>query len=218
MNPERYQPAPEECNQAEVFLTPEEKRLSDEREAAIEASKPGELHPKLGSLLVPFDERLIHLDRLAQLAEQEEFHRKPEFHITILGFSNGKEILNRLAELPEAERAERIEAIHEITKTTDWNPVGADQEILRIHKDYQVQEGEELKTVEQRESLIQKIDLAGTEEFFARLNALMGTNFEIPVTHVTIFTKSTNPKNATLGIGVKSNAEFETLEPTEVHY
>ncbi len=218
MNPERYQPSPEEFNQAEVFLTSEDKRLSDEREAAIEASRPGEIEPRLGSLLIPFDERLVQLDRLQQTAEQEEFHRKPEFHITILGFTTGKELARSLGAMSESDRSEKISALQEIVSTTDWSPVGADGEILRIHKDYQTSDGNSITTVEQRESFIQKIDLAGTKDFITRVNALLGTTFEVPVTHVTLYTKSTNPKNATLGIGIKNNAEFDALKPTNVEY
>lgn len=219
MNPERYQPSPEECSQAEVFLTSEEKRLSDEREAAIEASIPGRINEKFGSLLLPFDKRLITLDRLDVLAEAEKFHRKPEFHITLLGFATGKILLDRLARLQVAERADRLEKINSLIAATDWTPVNSSDTIQRIAKDYVVaDEPQTVKTAEHRESLIQMVDLAGTHTFFHNLNALLETNFEPPATHVTLYTKSSDPKNATLGIGIKSKAELESLEPTNVEY
>ncbi len=216
---ERYEPIKSELRVAEEFLTIADwQRKSEERAEALKESIPGQLHPKLFTLLNRLDERLFDLQRLDSIAEADGLVKKPEFHTTLIGFTRGKEVQERLKAMDQEKRQATIEALNTLAEQMDWTPVQADPVTYRIAKDY-VKVDDEGKEVEreQRKSIIQFIDFRGTEEFFTKMNALLGTEFDSPPTHVTLYTSSTNPKNMTLGIGMSTKDDMEELQPTPVN-
>lgn len=216
--PEQYEPTDNEKHIAEEFLTIDDwQRLSDERAEALKDSVPGQLHPKLGTLLNRLDERLFDLSRLDDVAKTEGLVKKPEFHATLIGFTRGKEVKTKLAMMKWEKREEVKIALDKLVQNMDWTPVKADPVTYRIAKDYVKVDGNEKELErERRQSIIQFISFRGTEKFFAQLNALLGTSFDPPPTHVTLYTSSTNPKNMTLGIGISTKEDVDQLHPEPI--
>lgn len=66
---------------------------------------------------------------------------------------------------------------------------------------------------EKRESVIQMVELEGVSEFYKGLNALLDTRFELPVPHITLYTKSTREDKMLWGIGLYSWEDFYALNP-----
>lgn len=217
MERERYQPTPEEIRTAEEYLTEEQLRLSDERERALEKSQPGSFNSALGTLLQRVDSRLLKLDRIEAYSDLHDFTVKPEFHVTILNNRTGKTITEKLRLLPIVERNKKVQGIKKLISETDWTFDDADSQILKVTKDYVTKnnDGEELRR-EHRESLIQQISIAGVNKFIERLNELLNTTIEVPPTHITLSSKSDDPRNQTRGIGIESQAEFEAVHPTMI--
>jgi hypothetical protein len=218
--PEHYEPTEREQHIAEEFLTVDDwQRLSDERVEALKDSVPGQLHPKLFTLLNRLDERLFDLHRLDGVAETEGLVKKPEFHTTLIGFSRGKEVKTKLAMMKWEKREEVKIALDQLVQNMDWTPIKADPVTYRIAKDYvKVDNGGQELERERRQSIIQFIGFRGTEKFFAQLNALLGTSFDPPPTHVTLYTNSTNPKNMTLGIGISTKEDVDQLRPEPIMF
>lgn len=214
---EKYIPTPEDYHIAEEIMTEEQKRESDERVAAFAESKPNQLNKKIGTLLHPIDERLLHLNDLDPVATKSGFVRKPEFHMTVIGNRSGKEVRASLWKFEYPDQQRLIQKINDAARATDWsiNP----GELRKIVKDYVVQDddGNE-KSRERRETIIQLLDVPGMKQFYAALNELLGTNLEAPPAHITLYSTSSDPKNVTRGIGIESQAELEQLHPQPVNY
>lgn len=135
--PERYEPAEQEQRIAEEFLTVDDwQRKSEERAEALKDSVPGQLHPKLFTLLNRLDERLFDLTRLDQVAEIEGLTKKPEFHTTLIGFTRGKEVKTKLAMMPWEQRESAKIELDKLVQEMDWTPIAADPVTYRIAKDY----------------------------------------------------------------------------------
>lgn len=218
MEREPYTPSPEEIARAEEFLTEEERRLSDEREAAFARSKAGQLDIQRGVLKYDLDPKLFALDRITQEAERQGFDMKNETHATIIGFRNGRKIAKALTKLSPPERARIIGVINDSLKEIPWSLAGATEPILRIKKDYVTRNdrGHEIDR-ETRESYIQCVEIPGIDRFYARINELLGINLEPPLTHITYATKGTSP-NSRMGIGIEGRDELAQLHPTVVTF
>lgn len=214
---EKYIPTPEDYKVAEEIMTEEQKRESDERAAAFAESRPNQLNTKIGTLLHPIAEKLLHLHALEDTASKNGFVRKPEFHITVIGYKNGKVVMNRLNALPPEEQHAVIEKINDAAKLVDWSIDPGD--VLHIQKEYVVKDADGIETSrERRESLIQQLDVPGMNAFYERMNQLLGTELEPQPPHITLYSTSTDPKNVSRGIGIDTMAEWEELHPQPVKY
>ena len=148
---------------------------------------------------------------LNSYAVKNGFEKKEEFHITILGFRHGRKIEEAMSEMTDRETVE--EQIADMSDNTEWlfefNP-----EIYHISKKYNYRDantGEQKQ--ETREALIQMIKLESLVNFFDRLNEMLGTDMEPPLTHITLYTKGTDKEKGREGIGIDTEENLKTLNP-----
>ena len=177
----------------------------------------------------------IEAERFAQLAEHiimfdKAFAKKPEFHMTIIGYSKG-ELLKKIFEaLPELE--EKVNALlgrfqwqHKVEKK--YFHVAQDVAIPRqyLEPGQVISDNTDIeKPTVHRESIVQMLDVPDMQLFYTALKelleqaarenpALQALNIPIdtlcatPPPHVTIY--SYNGK----GIGINSLEEWNALQP-----
>lgn len=205
MNPDSRQPLPEEIHDADKelksdALTPEKISFNEQK----------------NTLLLDIGKSAVDLDSLRDKASQSGFEAKNEFHITVLGFKNGREIQRIIASLPETEQPIVATQIKSLSDSVDW---GFSLEPKRFHisKDYVFTDrttGQESK--ERRESYVQLVNLPGVESFYKALNAILGSNLEAPPAHITLYTGGTDKEKSKMGIGINSQAEFLKLNPEAI--
>lgn len=217
MNRERYVPSPDELKIAEEHLTDVQKREMEEREKAFARSKPGVLNEKIGTLLHRFEGQLLHLDRVDEMARTNGYHRKPEFHFTLINNRAGKVVKQALEVLSKDQRQKAIDAINTAASETDWS--ASPGEIYEVEKDYVATDDKGGETSrEHRASLIQKLDIPGMQTFYQRLNSILNIQIEPPPAHITLYSKSSDPKNHTRGIGIETQKEMEEVHPRLVSF
>lgn len=173
-------------------------------------------HEKVTAILI-IDKNTINLGTPSHTANQLGLIVKDEFHITIIGSETGKEILKSLLSLSDQERNEKINKIHELCESFNWE-VALNDEFYYIQKKYNNPDpsNSEMEVMEERESIIQLAQITDLEEFYQKLNAFLNKQFEIPLPHVTLFTKSTRDDKMLRGIGIYSSTQFKELKPKKI--
>ena len=132
-------------------------------------------------------------------ATKNEFQKKDEIHITVLGFKNGQKVKEAIEKISDKETV--TETLISMAEDTEWTFN------LKSEKFYISKPG--------RESIIQLVELDGINNFFDRLNELLNLNLETPPPHITLYTKGDDEKSY-MGIGINSREEFEKLNPRPV--
>lgn len=127
---------------------------------------------------------------------------KNEFHITVIGYKQGKVILEKLKEKSQSERDSVQREIIKILKGIEWHIILENKYFL-IRKNY--------ADHEQRQTIIQLATIAELEGFYHDLNALLQTDLLPQFPHLTTFSNSTNMNNRLEGIAINSQAQFEEL-------
>ena len=164
---------------------------------------------KKNTLLLPVDPALIDLEPIQKLAAVNGFTKKDEFHITIVGFKNGRLIQQALDQLTDEQLSEVGRQIQILLDQTNWHFTFTPQ-YYEITKEY-LQPGSNKK--ELRQAYIQMLQLPGLETFYNRFNKILNLDSETPLGHITLYTKSTDPKKKRRGIDVGSRKNFESLKP-----
>jgi hypothetical protein len=158
------------------------------------------------TLLLPIEkESFVTLDYVQDKALELNLSEKDEYHITIFGFGAGKKIEDALR-----GEARKIEDFIELVNGTAGGYELKD-EFYSIKKTYKI-----MGVPEERRSVIMMVRVPELEEFFDRVNRLLGTNLEVPPTHITLYTKSSLLENNQTGIGISSSRDFLDLKPSNI--
>jgi len=141
------------------------------------------------------------------IAEEKGLSLKDEFHCTIIGRATGEQIVEILDSKSQKDRDVLMLELEKLYKKYLWEYVST-QEYYLISKEYDESD--------KRESLVQIVELPDMVNFYAELNALLQTDFEIPFSHITLFTNSTKEDKKKTGIGIYSKEQFESLHPQRI--
>lgn len=214
MSMEKYKPSQEEISKAEEMMTDEQKTMSEEREASFLSPESKSFDSKNNTLLLRISKDSVDLSGIKETAEQKGYDEKSELHITVLGFKNGAEIKKILKKLSPEEQQAKLSEIQALVDSTDWSFVPEEGK-YHISKEYKTPDpknkGAELS--ETRESFIQRIHMQAMQDFYEKLNGILGSNLEAPPAHVTLYTNGTDKEKAKMGIGINSEAELAQLNP-----
>ena len=69
---------------------------------------------------------------------------------------------------------------------------------------------------EKRRSIVQLVTMPDLAPFYAKLNRLLDSHFDLPFPHITLFATSTREDKRLRGIGIYSEAQFHTTHPQEI--
>lgn len=151
------------------------------------------------------------VEKLNGLAAEHGMIPKDEFHVTVIGNTNGQRILDALAALPRADRAAKREAIvgliaaHKENWKVELLPLG-----YELHS---------IKDAEQtiRRSVVEMVKVPGLEQFIANLNELLGLTLETQPPHITLCTAGSVPEKSKMGIGVDTEDDLESYKKEKLY-
>ncbi|MBI5037564.1 MAG: hypothetical protein HZC01_02585 [Candidatus Kerfeldbacteria bacterium] len=181
---------------------------SVENELAVLQPEKITFDEKNFSLLINLSAETIQTDELTESAASHHMTKKPEFHITAFGFKTGSEIKKAVK---ASGNPKLFTQIKQLIETADFS-YRLEPTRSHIAKDYPLDPQHPDREPEHRESYIQMVSVPGLTKLYNDINALLGTHLEPPPTHITLFTGSTYPENASQGIGIPTQAEFEKLD------
>lgn len=174
-------------------------------------------YPEKATLLLNIDNHIPNLDFKRAEAQQLGLTAKEEFHFTIIGSDTGEEILELAENLDEQARTELTNKIRELNESTTWE-VALKNDFYYIQKEYNDPDpnNPEVTIPEKRQSIIQMAKINGLEEFYKKLNSLLGKQFATPLPHITLYTTSTREDKKLRGIGIYSEGQFQELGPKKI--
>lgn len=180
---------------------------------------PKTLHfyPDQITLLLDIDKKYINLKSKKDKAEKLGLTEKNDFHFTIIGTDTGKKILKIISQLDEEKKEKMINNIYELAEAINRKAKFKD-DFFYIQKEYTTLDSSNTKKEiwEKREAIIQPAEFEGIDEFYKKLNILVGEEFETPWPHITLYTTSTRDDKKTRGIGIYSKKQFEELHPQSI--
>lgn len=160
---------------------------------------------KVTILLSIFDP-IINASIISYAAENG-YVAKPEFHVSIIGFQNGKKIIEK-----HGNDESIIDRVRSLADNFSWE-IEYLPEYFTIEKYYDEVElaksGYENVPTQLRRTIIQKVLLPNIETFYRQLSVLTGLDFEIPFSHITLFAWSDYIPMMTQGIGLYSEGDFQ---------
>src|SRR3989338_1160196 len=146
-----------------------------------------------------------------KVAKRKGLFRRKDFHITLIGRATGETIIKKITVTDSEEEDRILSTIQELSGKFNWT-YSPQKEYYFISKSYSEPDLEE----EERQSIIQLVTLPNLVPFYKRLNQFLGTNFDIPFPHITLFTNSTREDKKMRGIDLYSEKEFYSLKPTKI--
>lgn len=147
--------------------------------------------------------------KVKDFAKDKGLLRKDGFHITLIPRAAIEKIHEFISGLSEEKRNEYLDKIESLLKKFDWN-FSVRPEIYYVSKNYE-ENLDESGNREKRESIIQLVDLPYLVGFYEELGNLLSVDFEMPLSHVTLFANSTIEENKLRGIGIDSWEHFWSL-------
>lgn len=142
-------------------------------------------------------------EHVSSYASEYGFALKPEFHITLLSFQNGKKL--KQTELSFDQVTSLIDAY-------SWD--------FSFLPEYYVLErtipafvlGGVVETPEHtRRSIIQRLQIPDFQDLFDKLSQMAGVHLDIPFAHITLYSWSDFPPEMNQGIAVNSEEDFKRL-------
>jgi hypothetical protein len=134
-----------------------------------------------------------------------EFRMKREFHITLIGYARGREINAEIAHLNK-DRLRIIYELRELLETVQLMtyPIGR---YYRIEKEVRFATAKP----EFRKTIIALLEIPHLEEFWQKLEEILGMHIPMIFPHVTLATYGEGSERAWEGIGIKDKEDFEQL-------
>jgi hypothetical protein len=169
-------------------------RLGD-TSSVYSGTKPGiagQLNEQTGTLLLPTAQNTDYV-------KNADFEPKDETHITIIGFRVGR-IIKGLSE-------GKKDAINNLIAATNFSFTRTG-DLFTITKDYPENKYQKAHT---RQAVVETINLPALNNFYKKLSEIVGQELEVPFPHITIGTRGNS-----MGIGVNSKADFDSMSPTSI--
>jgi hypothetical protein len=150
-------------------------------------------------------------DSIEEKAKELNLKEKPELHISVIAYKNGRILSKFLESSPNAEEIRR--EIKDMFLNETWKYELLPEYFL-MEKHYTKEElektGHKNTPEHTRSTLIQKINMESLKDYYSKLSELTGINFEIPPAHVTLFSGSDYQPMENNGLGIYSEKDFDT--------
>jgi AraC-like DNA-binding protein len=204
-------------DKAEAIMSDQQKLLSKEREESYLSPVKISFDNEKKTLLLDINRDALDLRNISEIAQQNGFTEKSEFHITVIGFKNGRAVNDALVKMSGLEKTNKLKEIDTLISSIDWRFILL-SERFHISKDYPVYEAGQisLKPAEHRESYIQMVSMPGMTVFYEKINTALGTTLEVPPAHTTLYTNGSDKEKSKMGIGINTMAELQGLGPVRI--
>jgi hypothetical protein len=152
-------------------------------------------------------------DYVEQYAEDNNFIQKKEFHLSIISFQVGK-VISQLK-----DRNIIFEKLIQLTQKYSWN-ITFEPRFFLIEKYYDTIELEKSGYMNipehKRITIVQKVDVPDLELFYKEMSIITGVHFEVPFSHVTLYSCADYEPMKLQGIGLYSEADFNRYMKKEL--
>jgi hypothetical protein len=170
------------------------------------------LHQVRWTLMLIVPRQDTQAARLEDLASKTGYTPKTEFHITILGRKAGEALAEKIESLDKETRKEKVDALTQLIAQTEWmDGLTLGGKLYKVEREQPVDGGGK----EIREAYIELAKVPAAEAFIKGVNEIFGLELSPPFPHVTLFTSGTHKSHAK-GIGIATEKEFKSLDPTEI--
>ena len=159
------------------------------------------------NILLPLTPVLKRDAVIESIAKNRGLNIKNEFHCTIIGRETGEHIRTVLAVLSKEEQKNKILEIKNLCEKYSWKCTFL-QEYYVVSKEYTQED--------KRESIVQMVELFDIKNFYFDLNSALGTDFKVPLPHITLDTKSSQEDKNLRGVGIYSEEQFHSLNPVKI--
>jgi hypothetical protein len=146
-------------------------------------------------------------------ANNRHLQLKKEFHITAIGFGNGKLLQECFVRFTPEERSYSEAELRELIQESAWNFSFGDDAYF-LTKEYASRKDSDNSEV--RTSIIQMVEMTGLAPFYKKLNELFGINLGTPPTHLTLYTGGSDSVKSLMGIGVETDEALQELNPIKI--
>lgn len=163
------------------------------------------------TMLLHIEPPKASLQKMKQQSEKNKLQPKPEFHLTLIGFFAGRKMMESIKDLSKDEKRQVAETIATLASEFTFT-YKEKEEYYLIKKQFTPKN----RPKETRTSIIQLCEMTDIDNFYTVLNKMFGLSLPAPFPHMTLYTTSTNKKNADAGIGVNSEAEFKQMQPVQL--
>lgn len=150
------------------------------------------------------------LSEIMDIISVNEFRVKSEFHITVAGFSRGREIKDQI-EKNGADYTIICKRIRELLDETYFD-ISITHEVYHIAQEKKFSDGRQ----EMRESIIALVNISNFETFWASFEKILGFSLTPPFLHVTLATRGSGSEQSWQGIGIKDEQDFINLEKQKI--
>lgn len=150
----------------------------------------------------------INLETKKIIAEELGLLKKDEFHLTIIWSKTWDRIMEFLSNLSQYKAKNIIHQIKHILFNIQWK-ILLNNEFYYIKKNYK-------ENWEIRESIIQTAEIENLSQFYEEINKILDLQFDVPFSHVTLFTNSNNNDKKLRGIWIYSFEDFQKMEPIKL--
>ena len=144
-------------------------------------------------------------------AEENQMNIKKEIHLTVVGFSHAKILINKLKELNDLKQKNILNQLENLCKDTNFEIIPTNA-FFHIKKNYKKKDGK----TEHRESIICLVEIENFMDFISKIEELFEIKLPELVPHITLFTKSDDTENQYPGIGIDSVNDFLNLSPKKI--
>ncbi len=156
------------------------------------------INKEKGTILLLIKENSFEINsEIKNYAETGEYLLKKEFHITLINYKSAREILATGSSLEEIEK---------LVKNIDWK-FSPKPEFYELKKKFSLKDEKEQEYEEERQSIIQAIDLPESENFYKQIKNLTGVEIQ-GFPHVTLYVKSDINQDSPDGIGIVSKEDL----------
>ena len=174
-------------------------------------------YPEKATLILNINNNIPNIGLKKTEAEELGLSNKEEFHFTVIGSNTGEDILKSLENLEEKDKIELLTKINQLNESMNWQ-VNFKNEFYHVQKEYNDPDLDYPEKIipEKLKSIIQMAKIDGLDEFYQKLNLLLGRQYETPMPHITLHTTSTREDKKLRGIGIYSENQFEELGPKKI--
>ena len=161
--------------------------------------------PEKATILIPVPEIAIPRT-VVEYAQNNGYYMKPEFHVTLLSFQNGKKILKSIQENQNIS----FDTIVKLAESFKWGIIFNAEYFLLERTIQEFVLHSQVQTPQHtRRSIIQKVSIPDMSSFFNELEKMTGIQFDNPVEHITLYSWSDYEPELMSGIALNSETDFE---------
>jgi hypothetical protein len=149
-------------------------------------------------------------EEIARVGKEHGLLQKPEFHISVVVSDNARRVHELVEEFQQFD--ETLQNLETLASAQDWSFERLGR--YSLHEELYTRErlmetGKSDIPPHTRKAIVERVHVPGMDKYFRGLTALLGPNFTIPLTHITLFSWSDFAPLEFRGISLLSEEDYK---------